>query len=100
MPLQVRELKARLRKAGFYPRPGKGSHAVMNDPYDQYSMNIQYDPVDRIYVVTVPELPGCRTPGKTYEEAVRQGRDAIASWIDDAIASGDPIPPPRVMIRS
>ncbi len=43
---------------------------TMNDPYDQYSMNIQYDPVDRIYVVTVPELPGCRTHGKTYEEAV------------------------------
>ncbi len=66
---------------------------TMKDPYDQYSMNIQYDPVDRIYVVTVPELPGCRTHGKTYEEAVRQGRDAIASWINDAIASGDPIPP-------
>ncbi len=73
---------------------------TMNDPYDQYSMNIQYDPVDRIYVVTVPELPECRTHGKTYEEAVRQGRDAIASWLDGAIASGDPIPPHRVMIRS
>jgi len=82
MPAKIRELKA------------------MSNQYDQYSMNIQYDPVDRIYVVTVPELPGCRTHGKTYEEAVRQGRDAIASWIDDAIASGDPIPPPRVMIRS
>jgi predicted RNase H-like HicB family nuclease len=73
---------------------------ALSDQYDQYSMNIQYDPIDHIYVVTVPELPGCRTHGKTYEEAVRQGRDAIASWIDDALASGDPIPPPRVMIRS
>lgn len=73
---------------------------TMNDLYDQYSMNIQYDPVDRIYVVTIPEFPGCRTHGKTYEEAVRQGRDAIASWIDDAKDSGDPIPPPRVIIRS
>ena len=72
----------------------------MSNQYDQYSMNIQYDPVDEIYVVTVPELPGCRTHGKTYEEAVRQGRDVIASWIDDAKASGDPIPPPRVMVRS
>ena len=67
--------------------------------YNQYSMNIQYDPVDHIYVVTVPELPGCRTHGKTYEEAVRQGRDAIASWIDDARASGDPVPPPKMVVR-
>ena len=40
-----------------------------------------------------------RTHGKTYEEAVRQGRDAIASWIDDARASGDPIPPPKMVVR-
>lgn len=28
MPPKIRELKARLRKAGFYSRPGKGSHSV------------------------------------------------------------------------
>lgn len=72
----------------------------MNDLYDQYSMTIQYDPIDQIYVVTVPELPGCRTHGKTYEEAVRQGRDAIMSWIDDARVAGDPIPGPKVLTRS
>ena len=38
-----------------------------------YSMVIQWDPRDDIYVVTVPELPGCRTHGKTYKKAVRQG---------------------------
>ncbi len=32
MPIKVRELKARLRKAGFYPRPGKGSHTVWKHP--------------------------------------------------------------------
>jgi predicted RNase H-like HicB family nuclease len=46
-----------------------------------YSMNIQWDEDDQIFVVTVPELPGCRTHGATYEEAVQQGQDAIASWI-------------------
>jgi predicted RNase H-like HicB family nuclease len=71
----------------------------MNNLYDRYSMDIQYDPIDQIYVVTVPELPGCRTHGKTYEEAVRQGRDAIISWIDDARASGERIPEPRVLTR-
>ncbi len=28
MPKKIRELKAMLRKAGFYWRPGKGSHTV------------------------------------------------------------------------
>lgn len=60
-----------------------------------YSMIIQWDDEDKIYVVTVPELPGCRTHGHTYEEAVQQGQDAIDSWIDDAIASNEPVPPPR-----
>ncbi len=46
-----------------------------------YSMIIQWDPADRIFIVTVPELPGCRTHGATYEEAVRQGQDAIETWL-------------------
>ncbi|MDB5058975.1 MAG: type toxin-antitoxin system HicB family antitoxin [Chloroflexi bacterium] len=61
-----------------------------------YSMVLEWDPVDRIYVVTVPELPGCSTHGTTYGEAVRQGRDAIVSWIDAARAWGRTVPPPRI----
>jgi predicted RNase H-like HicB family nuclease len=57
-------------------------------------MLIQWDKDDRIYVVTVPELPGCMTHGKTYEEAVRQGQDAIASWIMVAKELGRPVPLP------
>ncbi len=68
--------------------------------YDHYSMYIQWDADDHIYVVTVPELPGCRTHGATYEEAIKQGRDAIESWIDANIAWGRPIPPPRLMVRA
>lgn len=32
MPKKIRELKAMLRKAGFIPRPGKGSHTVWEHP--------------------------------------------------------------------
>lgn len=46
-----------------------------------YSMMIQWEPQGRVYVVTVPELPGCVTHGNTYEEAVRQGMDAIDTWV-------------------
>jgi predicted RNase H-like HicB family nuclease len=59
-----------------------------------YSMNIQWDNGDKIFIVTVPELPGCVTHGKTYEEAVQQGKDAIESWLMVAKEFGDPIPQP------
>jgi predicted RNase H-like HicB family nuclease len=64
--------------------------------YQRYSMTIQWSDEDGAYIVTVPELPGCMTHGATYEEAVRQGQDAIESWLDAARARGRPIPPPRV----
>jgi predicted RNase H-like HicB family nuclease len=60
-----------------------------------YSMIIQWDSRDNIFVVRVPELPGCVTHGTTYEEAVKQGKDAIESWIMAAIADNEPLPPPR-----
>ncbi len=60
-----------------------------------YSMIIQWDADDRIFVVTVPELPGCITHGATYEEAVRQGQDAIESWVMVAHEMGRPVPQPQ-----
>ena len=54
----------------------------MNEQYEHYSMIIQWSVEDDVYIVTVPELPGCITHGATYEDAVKQGQDAIESWID------------------
>lgn len=66
------------------------------DAAQHYSMVIQWDPNDCIYAATVPELEGCVTHGATYEEAARQGQDAIATWIGTVRAYGDPIPTPQV----
>ncbi len=66
----------------------------MTEQYDHYSMIIQWSDEDNAYIVTVPELPGCRTHGETYEEALQQGKDAIASWIMVAKELGRPVPPP------
>lgn len=68
----------------------------MNEQYDLYSMYIQWSIEDNAYIVTVPELPGCRTHGATQEEALKQGRDAIESWIDANREWGHPIPAPRL----
>jgi predicted RNase H-like HicB family nuclease len=38
------------------------------------------------------------THGKTYEEAVKQGIDAIESWIQVARELGRPVPEPKVAV--
>lgn len=66
----------------------------MKEPH--YSMIIQWDEDDEIFVVSVPELPGCMTHGQTYEEAARQGKEAIEGWLQVARDLGWRIPQPRV----
>ncbi len=61
-----------------------------------YSMVLKWEPEGQVFVVTVPELQGCLTHGRTYEEAVRQGQDAIATWIDGALEDGEPLPDPSI----
>ena len=34
------------------------------------------------YTVTVPSLPGCITQGATWDEALVNGREAIAGYLD------------------
>jgi predicted RNase H-like HicB family nuclease len=60
-----------------------------------YSMDIQWSDEDNVFIVTVPELPGCKTHGNTYEEAARQGRDAIETWVEASKRLGQPVPEPR-----
>ena len=44
------------------------------------------------YVVTVPALPGCVTQGDTRAEALANAGEAIALYIEDCRAAGDPVP--------
>ena len=46
------------------------------------------------FLVSVPDLPGCISDGETPEEALRHIRDAIAVWIEEAVALGRPVPHP------
>jgi len=59
-----------------------------------YSLSIEWDPRDEIYVVTVPELPGCRTHGATYAEAVAMAQDAIDGWATVVLEDGRELPVP------
>jgi predicted RNase H-like HicB family nuclease len=70
----------------------------MKPDYKRYSMLIRWSEEDQAYLVTVPELSGCITHGNTYEEAVKQGQDAIETWIDGALAVNLPVPPPQIAV--
>lgn len=70
----------------------------MKSDIQRYSMQIQWSEEDQVYIVTVPELPGCKTHGKTYVKAVKQAQYAIETWIEANRALGRPIPQPRTML--
>jgi antitoxin HicB len=46
------------------------------------------------YLITFPDLPGCMSDGETVEEAITNGADAEAAWLQAARKWGDPIPQP------
>ena len=46
------------------------------------------------YLIEYPDLPGCMSDGKTIQEAVEKGRDAVRCWIETARSHGDEIPAP------
>jgi predicted RNase H-like HicB family nuclease len=64
---------------------------------EHYSMFIQWDARDAIYVVSVPEISGCKTHGKTREEAIKNGLEVIELWLETAKDLGWPIPQPQTV---
>lgn len=58
----------------------------------QYTIVLEPNLDEGVYTVTVPALPGCITQGASVDECIERAREAIAAWITDAQASGEPIP--------
>jgi antitoxin HicB len=46
------------------------------------------------FAISFPDLPGCSSDGDTPEEAIANGRDALASWLAAAKEFGQEIPKP------
>ena len=61
----------------------------------RYTVLLTPEPEDGGYSVAVPALPGCHTQGDTLEEALANAREAIRLYLEDVIASGEPIPEER-----
>ncbi len=61
----------------------------------RYELVIYWSQDDDCFVVEVPELPGCMSDGKTYQEAVSNAEAVIAEWIEAARTLGRLIPEPK-----
>ena len=60
----------------------------------KYSILIQYDTKDNIYVASIPELQGCIAHGRTPEKAVSEIKIVLEMWLETAKANGVTIPEP------
>lgn len=56
-----------------------------------YSMVIQWDDEDNIFVVSIPELK-IKTHGRTYEETIKNALEVIEMWLEVAKQDGRSIP--------
>ncbi len=59
-----------------------------------YSIVVDPDP-EGGYTVTVPALPGCITQSETIDECIAHAQEAIALYLEDLVASSEPIPEER-----
>ena len=59
-----------------------------------YSVLIQYDDRDNIYVASIPELQGCMAHGNTQEEAMAEIKIALEIWLETARENNIMVPQP------
>jgi len=61
----------------------------------RYELIIFWDDSDQIFVVDVPELPGCMAHGRSKSEAISHAEAAIDLWLETAKEDRIAIPEPR-----
>jgi predicted RNase H-like HicB family nuclease len=60
----------------------------------EYSRFVTWDDHDQIYVVRIPELPGCVTHGSTTIEALEMSDEAVLAYLETLESLGRPFPVP------
>jgi predicted RNase H-like HicB family nuclease len=61
----------------------------------KYELIIYWSKDDQAFIAEVPELPGCKADGATYQEALANVETIIQEWIETAKDLGRPIPEPK-----
>jgi len=64
----------------------------------EYTILIQYDKSDNIYVASIPELEGCIAHGSTPEDAAKEIKTAFELWMETAKENGFDIPKPLLYV--
>ena len=59
---------------------------------------VVYERTPNNFSAYVPELPGCISTGKTWDEIRGMIREAIAFHIEDMMEQREPVPEPRMSI--
>lgn len=67
-------------------------HSVPARGTCRYTVLLTPEPEDGGYSVAVPALPGCHTQGENRPEALANAREAIRLYLEDVVASGEPVP--------
>ena len=57
-----------------------------------YIYRVTVEPDDGRYYAEVPALPGCYSWGHSYEEALKNIKEAIELWLEVKREAGEPIP--------
>lgn len=74
------------------------------NPEPRYTMVIQWSNADDAFLVTLPEWQGRVfgpvTHGTSYEDAVRNGEEALALLIETAREYGEALPEPHGYVAS
>lgn len=61
----------------------------------KYEIILYWSDEDGVFIVEVPELPGCMAHGDSSERALANCHDAIDLWIDTARELSRPVPVPK-----
>lgn len=61
----------------------------------KYQLFMYWSEEDQVFIVEVPELPGCVAHGNTQISALENSQKAIQLWIETAQEFGDSIPQPH-----
>ena len=61
-----------------------------------YSVLIQYDKRDNIFVARIPELEGCIAHGSTQEQAIKEANIALDLWLKAAKGVNADVPEPML----
>jgi len=62
----------------------------------RFKVVLTWDKEDKVYIATMPAIPGCSTFGDTKEEALAMAEDVIKVTLEGIAATGQPPLPSTV----